>query len=71
MTNPADGVDVTPTVGVIMGSDSDYDGDAGARPPMRWTEFDVPHEVRVVSAHRTPLAMAELRAGRRPGGGCG
>src|SRR3954451_5416365 len=46
-----------PVVGVIMGSDSDYDVMSGAVEALR--EFDVPHEVRVVSAHRTPLAMTE------------
>lgn len=44
-----------PLVGIIMGSDSDL-------PTMRQaadvlTEFDVPHDVRVVSAHRTPRDM--------------
>jgi 5-(carboxyamino)imidazole ribonucleotide mutase len=46
-----------PVVGIIMGSDSDYDVMAAASDALR--EFDVPHEVRVVSAHRTPLGMAE------------
>src|SRR3954467_1645943 len=40
-----------------MGSDSDYDVMSGAVEALR--EFEVPHEVRVVSAHRTPLAMTE------------
>jgi 5-(carboxyamino)imidazole ribonucleotide mutase len=44
-------------VGVIMGSDSDY-GVMGAAAEAL-AEFDVEHEVRVVSAHRTPLGMAE------------
>jgi 5-(carboxyamino)imidazole ribonucleotide mutase len=44
-------------VGVIMGSDSDY-GVMGAAAEAL-AEFDVAHEVRVVSAHRTPLGMAE------------
>ena len=41
-----------PLVGIVMGSDSDWEvmQHAGAR--LR--EFDVPHERRVVSAHRTP-----------------
>jgi 5-(carboxyamino)imidazole ribonucleotide mutase len=43
-------------VGVIMGSDSDWSVMAAAAEALR--EFDVPHEVRVVSAHRTPLGMA-------------
>jgi 5-(carboxyamino)imidazole ribonucleotide mutase len=46
-----------PLVGIIMGSDSDYDVMSGAADALR--EFDVPCEVRVVSAHRTPLGMAE------------
>jgi 5-(carboxyamino)imidazole ribonucleotide mutase len=46
-----------PIVGVIMGSDSDWTVMGAAADAL--TEFDVPHEVRVVSAHRTPLDMAE------------
>jgi len=45
-----------PAVGVIMGSDSDFDVMGAAAEALR--EFEVPHEVRVVSAHRTPLDMA-------------
>ncbi len=48
---------MTALVGVIMGSDSDYDVMGAAADALR--EFDVPHEVHVVSAHRTPLRMAE------------
>ncbi len=44
-------------VGVIMGSDSDWSVMAAAADALR--EFDVEHEVRVISAHRTPLGMAE------------
>ena len=46
-----------PLVGVIMGSDSDWTVMQAAADALR--EFDVAHEVRVVSAHRTPLDMAE------------
>jgi 5-(carboxyamino)imidazole ribonucleotide mutase len=46
-----------PDVGVIMGSDSDYEVMSAAVEALR--EFEVSHEVRVVSAHRTPLGMAE------------
>jgi len=42
----------TPLVGVIMGSDSDLAVMQGAVDVLR--EFDVSHEVRIVSAHRTP-----------------
>ncbi|MEK8022431.1 MAG: 5-(carboxyamino)imidazole ribonucleotide mutase [Candidatus Hydrogenedentota bacterium] len=46
-----------PVVGIIMGSDSDYSTmEAAAR---TCEEFGVPHEVRVVSAHRTPDAMVQ------------
>jgi 5-(carboxyamino)imidazole ribonucleotide mutase len=44
-------------VGVIMGSDSDLETMAAAVEVL--TEFGIPHEVRIVSAHRTPDAMAE------------
>ena len=51
MTQPA------PLVGIIMGSKSDWE-------TMRFAdellaEFEVPHECRVVSAHRTPKLLAE------------
>jgi 5-(carboxyamino)imidazole ribonucleotide mutase len=41
-----------PLVGVIMGSKSDWEYMAAAAETM--TELEVPHEVRVLSAHRTP-----------------
>ena len=46
-----------PMVGVIMGSDSDWPvlGDA----VQVLVDFDVPHEVAVVSAHRTPARMLD------------
>ena len=51
---------VEPVVGVVMGSDSDW-------PVMRHAvdrlvELDVPHEARVVSAHRTPDLLFEYAA---------
>jgi 5-(carboxyamino)imidazole ribonucleotide mutase len=47
---------MTPLVGIVMGSDSDLPTMKEAIEVMR--EFDVPHEVKVVSAHRTPMDMA-------------
>jgi len=44
-------------VGIIMGSDSDLPTMQAAIDVCR--EFDVPFEVRVVSAHRTPADMAD------------
>lgn len=41
-----------PVVGVVMGSDSDWRIMADAAAAL--TEFGIPHEVEVVSAHRTP-----------------
>jgi 5-(carboxyamino)imidazole ribonucleotide mutase len=56
---------VTPAlVGVVMGSDSDLPVMQGAVDVL--SEFDVPHEVRVVSAHRTPDDM--LRYGHDAAG---
>jgi 5-(carboxyamino)imidazole ribonucleotide mutase len=50
-----------PVVGIVMGSDSDWPVMEGAATAL--TEFDVPHEVRVVSAHRTPRDMLDWAAG--------
>jgi 5-(carboxyamino)imidazole ribonucleotide mutase len=44
-----------PRVGVIMGSDSDWSVMADAATAL--AEFDIPFEVGVVSAHRTPARM--------------
>jgi 5-(carboxyamino)imidazole ribonucleotide mutase len=44
-------------VGVIMGSKSDWDTMKDADEML--TRFGVPHECKVVSAHRTPTEMAE------------
>ncbi len=46
-----------PLVGVIMGSASDLETMRPAADVL--SEFSVPHEVRVVSAHRSPLRMVE------------
>jgi 5-(carboxyamino)imidazole ribonucleotide mutase len=54
-----------PLVGIVMGSDSDWEVMQHAA--RRLTEFGVAHEARVVSAHRTPDQLyryAEEAAGR-------
>jgi 5-(carboxyamino)imidazole ribonucleotide mutase len=54
-----------PLVGIVMGSDSDWEVMQHAA--RRLTEFGVTHEARVVSAHRTPDQLyryAEDAAGR-------
>lgn len=52
---------VNPLVGIIMGSDSDLDIMSAAAKTLE--EFSVPHEVRIVSAHRTPEEMSSYAAG--------
>jgi 5-(carboxyamino)imidazole ribonucleotide mutase len=42
----------TAVVGIIMGSDSDWPAMKAAADACE--EFDLPHEVQVISAHRTP-----------------
>jgi 5-(carboxyamino)imidazole ribonucleotide mutase len=46
-----------PVVGVIMGSDSDWPVMAAAAEAL--AEFEVPYEVGVYSAHRTPQRMLD------------
>ena len=50
-----------PRVGVIMGSDSDWPVMQAAAEAL--AEFDVPFEVGVVSAHRTPGRMLDYARG--------
>lgn len=47
----------TPLVGIIMGSKSDWETMAHAAQTLE--KLGVPHEVRVLSAHRTPDALLE------------
>jgi 5-(carboxyamino)imidazole ribonucleotide mutase len=47
----------TPLVGIIMGSDSDLPVMQAASDILK--QFDIPHEVTVVSAHRTPERMMD------------
>jgi 5-(carboxyamino)imidazole ribonucleotide mutase len=46
-----------PLVGVIMGSKSDWETMSAADQVL--SDFGIPHECQVVSAHRTPVWMAE------------
>lgn len=56
----------TPRVGIIMGSDSDLPVMKDAAKILR--EFDVPCEVRIVSAHRTPNLMFSYPSSARQRG---
>ena len=53
-------------MGVIMGSQSDWDTMSHADAVL--TEFAVPHECLVVSAHRTPAWMSEYATTAAPRG---
>lgn len=44
-----------PTVGIIMGSDSDLSIMSEAAKTLE--EFEIPYEIKIVSAHRTPDLM--------------
>lgn len=57
MPTPTRSVD-HPKVAVIMGSASDWDTLRNAAETL--DQFHLPHECRVVSAHRTPELMAEF-----------
>jgi 5-(carboxyamino)imidazole ribonucleotide mutase len=59
-------MDAKPLVGVVMGSQSDWDVMQHAARVLK--DFGVPYEARVVSAHRTPDAMFEYAHGARERG---
>jgi len=50
--------DETPIVSIIMGSTSDWETMKNAADVLN--DFNVPHETRVVSAHRTPDLLFEF-----------
>ena len=49
--------DPTPLVGIIMGSKSDWETMSQAADIL--TRFGIPHEARVLSAHRSPALTSE------------
>ncbi len=53
-------------VAVIMGSDSDFK--VVQKAVLKLKEFDVPYEVRVMSAHRTPDEAAEFSKNAKDNG---
>jgi 5-(carboxyamino)imidazole ribonucleotide mutase len=52
---------LSPTVGIIMGSTSDWETMQHASAIL--TELGVPHETKVVSAHRTPQRLYDYASG--------
>ena len=55
-----------PVVGIIMGSQSDWATMSKAADTL--TELGVPHEVKIVSAHRTPDRLYQYATGARDRG---
>jgi 5-(carboxyamino)imidazole ribonucleotide mutase len=53
--------DTKPLVAIIMGSKSDWETMHHADEML--TRFGVPHECRIVSAHRTPAWLSEFASG--------
>ena len=53
-------------IGIVMGSASDYPTMRAAAEVLR--SFDIPHEVRVISAHRTPEKMVDYATSARSRG---
>lgn len=49
--------DPNPKIGLIMGSQSDWETMIVCHELLH--EFEIPHEVKIVSAHRTPHRMVE------------
>ena len=54
---------MSPTVAIVMGSDSDWPKIKAAAAAL--DEFNVPFEVHVMSAHRTPHVVAEFATNAR------
>jgi len=55
-----------PLVGIVMGSKSDWETMRHAAETL--AQFDVPHEAKIVSAHRTPTWMVEYATGAQARG---
>src|SRR4051812_35825982 len=51
----------TPLVGILMGSQSDWETMKHTAQTLR--KFDIPYEAKVMSAHRTPDLVLEYAAG--------
>lgn len=53
----------TPRVSIIMGSDSDYPVMKEAEEALR--KLDIPYEISIISAHRTPIEMKNFAESAR------
>ena len=63
MSKSENGSEVKPMVGIIMGSQSDWETMKAAADAL--DSLGIAHEVRVVSAHRTPDLLFEYAASAR------
>lgn len=59
-------MEAKPIVSIVMGSDSDWSVVVKAHDFLK--EFEIPHEVRVISAHRSPDIACEFAASARERG---
>ncbi len=55
-----------PAIGIVMGSQSDWETMRHAAQTL--DELGVSHEVRIMSAHRTPERLSDYATGARAGG---
>jgi len=53
-------VSINPQVGILIGSNSDYSTIEETIKILK--SFEIPHEINVISAHRTPLLAHEYAA---------
>ncbi len=58
--------DPNPLVGIIMGSQSDWETMSKAHEALH--DLKIPHEVKIVSAHRTPDRMRDYATGAKERG---
>ncbi len=64
MTTPSESA--SPLVGILMGSDSDFDIMKEAASVL--DEFTIPYEVSVISAHRTPKELEQYATNAKDNG---
>jgi len=64
--NSAMNMNFTPLVGIIMGSDSDISAMQVAAQVLK--DFNIPYELTIVSAHRSPMRMVEYASAAKERG---
>jgi len=61
--NPSSSASATPRVGILMGSDTDLK--VMERTAAQLSEFGIPYEIDIISAHRSPQRTAEYARNAR------